>query len=147
MFKSRFVRVLASGALAGAGVVALTVPNAGAATPGIACKVMKGNISSTVTLKKCTGNTGGASKPLPAAALATGGTVTWKNGKTTTVKLTVTQGPGTKCAPGSTEYDAKGKVTKDTTKSTAKGHKVAAKVCVSSAGAITLLPGTKATFA
>jgi hypothetical protein len=145
MFKSRFTRILASGALAGAGVVAFAVPS-GAAATGIACKSMTGNIAGNVTLKKCTGNTGGASKALPATALAQGGTITWKNNKTTTVKLTVKQGPGTKCALGDTEYDASGKVTKDTTKSVAKGAKTVAKVCVTPAGAISLLPGTQATI-
>lgn len=146
MFQSRLARIVAGGALAGASVFAFAVPGS-AAAPGIACKSMTGTIDTTVTLKKCTGNTGKASKPLPAAALATGGTITWKNNQTTTVKLTVTQGPGTKCATGSTEYDAKGKVTADTTGSTAKKHKVAAKVCVAASGKVTLLPGTQATIA
>jgi hypothetical protein len=146
LFKTRLVRIVASGALAGAGVLAFAGPTS-AAVPGIACKSMTGNIASNVTLKQCTGNTGKASKAMPATALASGGTIKWKNGKTTTVTLTVKQGPGTKCATGDTEYDATGKVTADTTGSTAKGHKVAAKVCVTPAGAITLVPGTKATFA
>jgi hypothetical protein len=145
MFKSRLVRVLASGALAGAGILAFAAPSSAAAS-GIACKSMTGNIAGNVTLKKCTGNTGKASQALPATALASGGTITWKNNKTTTVKLTVKNGPGTKCATGDSEYDASGKVTKDTTGSVKKGDKTVAKVCVSPAGAISLLPGTQATI-
>jgi hypothetical protein len=140
------VRILASSALAGAAALAFATPS-GAAVTGISCGSMTGNIAKTVTLKKCTGNTGKASKPLPAAALASGGTITWKNNKTTTVTLTVKNGPGTKCAIGDTEYDATGKVTADTTGSAKKGGKVAAKVCVNGAGAVTLVPGTKATIA
>lgn len=146
MFKSRIVRMVASGALAGASVLVFAGPSSAAVT-GIACSSMTGNIAKTVTLKKCTGNTGGASKALPAAALASGGKVTWKNGKSTTVTLTVKNGPGTKCAVGDTEYDASGKVTADTTGSAKVGGKVLAKVCVNGAGAVTLVPGTKATIA
>jgi len=146
MFQSRLGRIVAGGALAGASVFAFATPGQ-AAAPGIACKSMTGTITGNVTLKKCTGNTGKASKPLPATQLQSGGTITWKNNKTTTVKLTVKQGPGTKCKTGSTEFDASGKVTADTTGSTAKNHKVLAKVCVDAAGNITLLPGTQATIA
>ena len=145
MRTSRLARVLTSALLAGTALAALSGP-ASAATPGIACKKLTGTITGTVTLASCTGNTGGASKPLPAATLASGGTITWQNGKTTTVTLKVTQGPGTKCAAGSTEYDAKGKTTKDTTGSALIGGKVKANVCVSAAGAVSLLPGSKATI-
>jgi hypothetical protein len=146
MSYAKLGRIVSSAILAGATIGVLSSP-ASAATPGIACKSMTGNIAGNVTLKKCTGNTGKASKPLPATALAEGGTIVWKNNKTTTVKLTVTQGPGTNCAAGSTEYDAKGKTTGDTTGSAKVGGKVSAKVCVSPAGDITLLPGSKATIA
>jgi hypothetical protein len=146
MFQSRLARIVAGGALAGASVFAFAAPGS-AATPGIACKSMTGTITGTVTLKKCTGNTGAASKPLPAMQLESGGKITWKNNKTTTVTLTVKQGPGTKCATGSTEFDASGKTTADTTGSAKVKGKVAAKVCVSAAGKVTLLPGTQATIA
>jgi len=145
MFQSRLGRIVAGGALAGASVFAFAAPTS-AAAPGIACKSMTGTITGTVTLKKCTGNTGKASKPLPSASLVSGGTITWKNNKTTTVTLKVTQGPGTKCATGSTEYDAKGKTTADTTGSAKVGGKVAAKVCASAGGSISLVPGTQATI-
>ena len=67
--------------------------------------------------------------------------------ESTTVTLTVKQGPGTKCPVGDTEYDATGKSTADTTGSVHVGGKVAAKVCINAAGSIELVPGTKATFA
>jgi hypothetical protein len=146
MFPSRLGRIVASGVLAGATFLTFTGP-ANATVTGIKCRRMTGNISSTVTLKRCTGNTGTASKPLPAASLASGGTITWKNGKTTTVSLTVTQGSAANCAAGDSEYNATGTVTKDTTKSVKIGGKVKASVCVAPTGAISLVPGTRATFA
>ena len=145
MLHSRVGRVLTSALLAGTAVAALSTPTYGAA-PGIACKSLTGSITGNVTLAKCTGNTGKASNPLPATALASGGTITWKNSKTTTVKLTVAQGDASKCAVGSSEYDATGKTTADTTGSAKVGGKVKASVCVSAAGAVTLVPGTKATI-
>jgi hypothetical protein len=85
---------------------------------------------------------------MPATALAQGGKIVWKNGKSTTVKLTVTQNPdASACAPGDSRYDAKGKTTADTTGSAIVGGKVKASVCVTSTGAISLVPGTKATIA
>jgi hypothetical protein len=146
MFESRLGRIVASTALAGAAVLTFAIP-ANAAVTGIACKSMSGNISKTVTLKGCTGNTGKASKPLPAAALASGGTINWKNGKTTTVSLAVAQGSAAKCAVGDTEYNATGKVTADTTGSAKVKGKVKASVCISATGAVSLVPGTKATIA
>ena len=147
MFKSRLGRIVASGLLAGATVLAFTGP-ASATVTGIKCKVLTGNIATNVTLKRCkVGNTGGASKAMPATALASGGTIKWVNGKTTTVKLTVTQGSAANCAVGDSEYDAKGKVTADTTGSVKIGGAVSAHVCVAPSGAISLVPGTAAKIA
>jgi hypothetical protein len=146
MLRSRIGRGLTSALLAGSTVFVLAGP--AQAAPGIACKQLTGNIASNVTLKQCTGNTGGASKPMPATSLAQGGKIVWKNNKSTTVKLTVTQNPdASACAPGDSRYDAKGKTTADTTGSAIVGGKVKASVCVSSTGAISLVPGTKATIA
>ena len=147
MFKSRLVRIVASGALAGATVLAFTGP-ASATVTGIKCKALTGNIANSVVIKRCVvGNTGGRSKAMPAANLASGGTIKWVNGKTTTVKLTVTQGSAANCAVGDTEYDAVGKVTADTTGSVKIGGKVSAHVCVSPTGALSLVPGTAAKLA
>jgi hypothetical protein len=144
MFRSKLVRLLAVGAMAGSAAVAM-VPMAGSATAAtsIKCSKLTGNIANTVTLSGCKGNTGGASKPIPSTQLATGGKVTWVNGKTTTVTLTVKQ-KGTACPVGSSEYQAKGKVTADTTGSATVGTAAKALACVNAAGAVTLVPGTKA---
>jgi hypothetical protein len=149
MFSSKFGR-LAAITTATAALTLCAVPLAGAASAapaktGIKCGTLTGNIASTVTLSKCKGNTGKSSKPIPATELASGGTITWANGQTTTVTLSVKQA-GTACPAGSTEYQATGKVTKDTTGSAAVGSKAKALACASATGAISLVPGTKATI-
>jgi hypothetical protein len=145
MFHSKIMRLVAIGALAGSAAVA-AVPlagPAGAATLSIKCKKLTGNIASSVVLSGCSGNTGGKSKPIPATSLASGGTIKWVNAKTTTVKLSVKQA-GTACPAGSTEYQAKGTVTADTTGSATVGGAAKALACVTASGAISLVPGTKA---
>lgn len=143
MFHSRLVRLLAIAAVAGSASVATFAGPASAVLPSIKCAALTGNITTTVKLSKCTGNTGKASKPIPATQLTTGGKITWVNGKTTTVTLSVKQ-QGTACPAGSTEYQATGKVTADTTGSAAVGGKAKANACVDAAGKVTLAPGTKA---
>jgi hypothetical protein len=146
MFHSKLVRFLAIATVAGsASVATFAGPASGAGTLSIKCSSLTGNISSTVKLSKCTGNTGKASKAIPATQLATGGTIKWVNGKTTTVTLKVAQ-KGTACPAGSTEYQATGKVTADTTGSATVGGAAKALACVNAAGAVTLVPGTKATI-
>ena len=148
MFKTRISRLLLSGVVVASGAFATvaTATPASALPTGIKCRVLTGNIATTVTLKRCrVGNTGGASKPMTATSLATGGTIEWINGKTTTVKLTVVEGDSTTCPVGNTRYDAKGKVTADTTGSTSVGAKVKASVCLDNAtGDLSLVPGTAA---
>jgi hypothetical protein len=145
MFHSKLVRLLAIATVAGSASVAVFAGPASAVTKSIKCSSLTGNISSTVTLAGCTGNTGKASMAMPATALASGGTINWVNGKSTTVTLTVKQ-KGTACPAGSSEYQATGKVTADTTGSATVGGAASAKVCVSATGAITLVPKTKATI-
>jgi hypothetical protein len=147
MLRSRIGRVATSALLVGTTIFALAGP--AQARPGIACKVLTGNIATNVTLKRCTGNTGGASQPMVATSLATGGKITWVNGKTTTVKLTVTQNADSSaCKATESRYDARGKTTADTTGSVIIGGRVKASVCVDNGtGAIRLVPLTKATFA
>jgi hypothetical protein len=149
VFHTRFSRFLASAVLVGSGALAAvgTATPAGALPTGIKCRVLTGNIATTVTLKKCSGNTGGASQAMTATSLATGGQIKWVNGKTTDVSLKVVQGDSTTCPTNNTRYDAKGKVTADTTGSTTVGAKVKASVCVdNTTGAIALVPGTRAVF-
>ncbi|MGZ4756115.1 MAG: hypothetical protein ACXWA9_14490 [Acidimicrobiia bacterium] len=119
----------------------------------ITCTTVTGTATGTVTISGCsgTGNTGGASNPLPTASLAVGGTVTWVSGKTSTfgvaalVATKATKCPGyvkpPKTGPAPTEPTAfkfSGAVTADNS-----GMKVPGKfkgaVCVSTSGDITAL--------
>jgi hypothetical protein len=110
----------------------------------IKCSGLTGNISSTVTLSGCNGNSGGGSQPLNATSLATGGTITWLNGKTTTIGVPALS-TGTACPTGTpTDEIAKAKVTADTTGSVTVGSTAKIEVCIASSGAITLPPGKKA---
>jgi predicted RecA/RadA family phage recombinase len=129
--------------------VAASVP-ASAATLSIRCTHLSGSISgSTAKLSGCSGNTG-KSGTVPIASFASGtGTITWANGKTTSVSGTVTspskdETETKSCAAGSTEYLLKGKVTADTTGSATVGGTVHAEACLSSTGTLSLEPGTKA---
>jgi hypothetical protein len=150
MIRSRVNRVLLLGGLAGASaLVTLPLGSASAALPSIKCGKLTGTISTTVTLSKCSGNTGGASKAMPAASLASGGTINWVNGKSTTVtlKVSTTEHDTTEtltCPAGTTEYEAKGKVTADTTGSAPVGGVAKAEVCADSTGNLSLEPGSKA---
>src|SRR5436305_12035455 len=120
MFGSKLVRFVAVGALTGTAALACLTPATAGAATSIKCSKMTGNATTSVKISGCTGNTGGASKAIPASALASGGTIKWVNGLKTTVTLKVTQ-KGTACAAGSTEFVAKGTVTKDTTGSALVG--------------------------
>jgi hypothetical protein len=77
-----------------------------------------------------------------------GGTLTWSTSKKTTIiaKPTVKAVSPDKCAKGSTEEKATGKVTGGTATYTKKGETFTASICISKAGALSLAPGTKATF-
>jgi hypothetical protein len=153
MFHSRITRLLAVGALAGA--ASLTFVGSASPVTQIVCHKLNGNIATTVTLSKCTLDaTGGSSKPITATALASGGTVQWVNGKSTTVTLSVSQtekdtgeAAAYECPTGTTEYEAKGKVTADTTGFAPVGGVAKAEACVNgTTGAITLEPHSKAIF-
>src|ERR1700722_12187540 len=113
VFHSRISRIglaVAATSMSMVGVIGATASPAWASFTGIKCSGLSGNISSTVTLSGCNGNTGGGSMPLPAASLASGGTITWLNSDTTTVTLTVTSG-GVGCPAKNTLYTASGKST------------------------------------
>jgi hypothetical protein len=147
--------------MAAATVVALSVPASvalvGSSSPAFAsssltCKSMTGKITTTVTISKCNVPKGDAKTYAKASgkasALAVGGTLTWSSSKATTVigKPTVTSPGQGRCASGSTEEDATGSVTGGTAVVTKTGDTFAADVCISSAGAITLVPGTTASL-
>jgi hypothetical protein len=138
--------------VSGASVMALST-QAGAATK-IVCTTITGSATSTITVSGCTGGkTGGSSKPVNTVTLASGGTIDWVSGSTTTIgKPTLTSTSATKC-PG---YVKKGsnnpsaeKFTATVTADTGDGIKVpgTAKgaVCISSSGAVTALKPLSAT--
>ena len=137
--------------VSGASVVALST-QAGAAT-SITCTTITGNATSTITVSGCTGgNTGGSSKPVNAATLASGGTIDWVSGSTTTIgKPTLTSTSAKKCpgyVKGGSSNPSADKFTATVTADTGDGIKVpgTAKgaVCISSSGAVTALKPLKA---
>lgn len=67
----------------------------------IVCTSVSGSATTTVTISGCTGgNTGGKSQPLNGTALATGGTVTWISGSTTTLAAPTLVATSAKKCPG-----------------------------------------------
>jgi hypothetical protein len=91
--------------VSGAAVIGLTGP-ASAGTPKppkvtIVCTTLSGNVAGDITVSGCTGgNTGGGSTPLTASALATGGTITWLSGATTTIAAPALTSTSAKHCPG-----------------------------------------------
>ncbi len=74
---------------------------AAAGTGKITCTTITGNASSTITVSGCTGgNTGGSSQALSAAALATGGTINWVSGTSTTIAAPALTSISAKACPG-----------------------------------------------
>jgi hypothetical protein len=133
----------ATASMGAMGAVGLAGP-ASAATLSIKCKALSGNDTSTTTLSLCSGNTGGSSKPLPAATLAAGGVIKWVNGlKTKLSAPTLTA--GSLCPAGTSIDDvATGTVLSDTTHSVTLHSAYKLEVCVDGSGNVTLAPGTKA---
>jgi hypothetical protein len=153
---SRLTRLLVlATASASLATVALSGP-AGAAALKIKCSGLTGTAAGTIKLTGCNGNTGGGSKTFPASSFASGGTIPWLNGKTTTVTLSATSGEGStpgvdkspdtasgSCPATSTEFEAKGTVTGDTTGSATVGGPATGEACLDGAGNITIEPGSK----
>ena len=152
----RLITIAAVAIPASLASVALTGSTAWAST--VTCTKLSGTVSGgTAHLSGCndTANTGG-SGTAPVSAFAHGsGTITWATGHgTTSVTITFTPVGGSgqakdeaetrRCAAGSQEYVIHGKVTGDTGKaaSITVGSIVSAEVCLSSAGAFSLEPGT-----
>jgi hypothetical protein len=138
---------------------AIGVVNAGTAgaASAISCTSLKGTITTTVTIGKCTPSGGKAFKSAsaPASSLASGGTLTWKpykgSNNTTTVALSVTSPGQGGCKKGYSEYDASGTVTGETGSSgvgiPVVGDTVYGRACVSSkSGKIKLVAGTSFTL-
>ena len=150
MLRLRTARALTAAAILGAatlGAISFAGPTS-AAIGTIKCTKLVGNLNTTVTLSGCNGNTGGASMAIPATNLATGGAIPWVNGQSTTVTLSANQtesdgDAGGSCSVATTEFEATGTVTADTTGSAIVGGKAKAEACVNlTTGKITLEPGT-----
>jgi hypothetical protein len=152
------VAAIAGLAIPVVGVTALGVSPAFAAKTGITCSKLSGkanvgaNTSST-KFTKCTGNTGTKGSSKGTATPPTSETLTWANGKATTIG-NINLGTGTLCPatnakglPLVADETESGTVTKDNTKSTTVGAGSSAEVCVygSDVNALTLslAPGTK----
>jgi hypothetical protein len=158
IFRLSAILIIAIPAVAGATTLGAFsfVGSAGAATL-IRCTHVTGNFTgmTTITLRGCSGNTGGASKPITPALtfLSAGGTITWVNGKKTTVTMastgneTDTDPAGGSCPAGSSEIESKGKVTADNTRSAPVGGVARGEVCENlSTTALTLEPLSAFTF-
>ncbi len=67
----------------------------------ITCTAVSGNISGNLTVGDCTGgNTGGGSSSFVALDLATGGTIPWLSGGSTTIAAPTTAATSAKLCPG-----------------------------------------------
>jgi hypothetical protein len=154
-------RLLAVAALVASGVmgaVAFGGP-ADALTLKIVCKSISRPAGfPTWGLGSCNGTTGGQGAFDFSPFAPPGGTITifWrKNTRSTKVKFATCSGEGclpgvdktpdgsSTCPAGSTEFEAKGKVTADNTGSATVGGVAKAEVCVDSSGGVSLEPGTK----
>jgi hypothetical protein len=120
----------------------------------ITCTTLTGTASTTITVSGCTGgNTGGSSVPLPATALALGGTISWTSGSTTTIAApTLTATSAKKCpgyVKGSTTNPTAEKFSAVVTADHGDGIKVPGKskgaVCIGAGGVITALGPMKTT--
>jgi hypothetical protein len=147
LFRFHRARAIAAAAVLGAATLGAlsSVGTASAAVSKITCTRLKGSITTSITLSGCSGNTGGSSTPLDSAVLATGGTITWVNGKTTTVTMTVghteTDPTETRSCPAtSSEFESRGTVTADTTGSAPVGGVAKSEECYN--GVLSFEPGT-----
>jgi hypothetical protein len=123
------------------------------------CTSVTGTASGNITVSGCTDTgsaTATASDPLPATQLASGGTVTWTNGKTTTVGAPAITSTSAKHCSGYVKSTKKapysgpepsadkfsGSVTADTSGLKVPG-KIKGAVCISSSGSVTDLKPIK----
>ncbi len=155
MIRSRITRLTFSAAVALAlpigGAIVFSASPASAAVKTITCTKAKGNATTSmkIQLKSCSGNTGGKSKKLSITLLASGGVVTWTNGKTTTFGAP-SEGTGTDCSPtagAGGDVTFGGQVTHDTTKSVKPiPGNYSGEVCIDANGNFTLPPGSPLTI-
>ncbi len=147
---------------------ALTIPVAGAtvamapaafAGAKITCTTIHGTEAGTLVVSGCSGgNTGGSSQPIVTTALATGGTITWSSGSSTTISAPqITPEKSAKKCPGYVKGTKKNpytgaeptadKFTATVTADSGDGIKVPGKasgaVCISQSGSVTALKSLK----
>ena len=149
-------RMLGAALALAAGLALVSGGQAGAATGPkgkVVCTTITGTVSGTITVSGCSGtaNTGTQTQPIPTASLASGGTITWQSGKTTTISAATIVSKNAKKCPGYVKGASSnpsadkfsGTVTADTS-----GMKVPGKykgaVCISTSGNITALKPLKA---
>ena len=134
-------------------VSAATVIGSGSnafASSSIQCTSLKGTITGTVTIGKCTPSGGKGYKTASgtSTSLASSGTLTWSKSKATTgIDDGNAVGPitGTKCSKKDTAYSFTATVSAASTTGTGipkVGDAVSATACVAKSGKITLEPGT-----
>jgi hypothetical protein len=145
------IALVAALAVPSAAVVGLSgTAGAGNAVLGTSCAKLTGTAAGNFTISTCVPKLAAyASASAKSSSLLGGGSIKWKTSNKTTViaKPTITSvSPVTCTVAGSAEEKAVGKITGGTATYTKKGETFTATVCVSPAGAITLAPGTKATF-
>lgn len=123
--------VMAVAPLVAVGTFAASPASAATKFVGIKCLEISGTLTTNVTLNVCNGHTGTSSKPFSASVLLAGGTITWSNGKTTTINATASEGGKTGgCLSGSVEMTTSGTTTADTTGSAPVGGKVKMQWCL-----------------
>jgi hypothetical protein len=114
----------------------------------IKCTTITGTTTGTITISGCTGgNTGGSSVAMPTSSLATGGTVHWVSGSTTTIGAANLVSTSAKKCPGYVKGGSNNptadKVNGTVTGDTGDGIKVPGTykgaVCIDPAGNITAL--------
>lgn len=143
MRDSKPVRLFVIAAIAATIAMVPIQGSASAATPHIKCSKLTGFPLHGVDFLKCSGNTGESAMTVEYGFLATGGTITWANGETTTVSISLKQ-RGTDCARSQYQYWHTITITADTTGSTSIGSTSRSSTCVDrDSGSVKLVPGTK----
>jgi len=113
--------------------------------PGVTCSKVSGHVTTKVAFTYCRVSQMGGY--IAASNLLTGGTLTWKSSKTTTIYSGSGTSPGQGvCKAGHTELDFSGTVTGGTSTYTAIGDPVSYTLCQAATGVVKLVPGTKANF-
>jgi hypothetical protein len=130
-------------------VVDLTITLDCAVPVQVSCSSIKGTISGTITIGKCTpASKLNKSASGAAATLMSGGSLTWSPiGKTTIISSSSLTSPGQgDCKAGSTQYNDSATVTGGTSTYTQVGDPVSAALCVTGTGSVSLVKGTEVTL-